>query len=206
MRQSRYIALVLGLALAAPVFAGEKSVEPSSAAVPAPTADLDRWKVDPAYVLGSDDIINVSVWHEPDVSATVTVRPDGKVTLPLLGDVQAAGSSPSALAASLREKLANYINDPQVTVTVTAVNSQRYYIIGEVGHPGTFALPPNTSVLQALANAGAFSAFANVSKIYVLRRENGTERKFPFNYRQVLKGKMLEQNIVLKSGDTIVVP
>jgi len=165
---------------------------------PAPVASPD-------YVIGPEDTLHISVWKEPDLTATLPVRPDGKVSMPLLNDVQAAGLKPMQLADSITEKLRKYIADPRVTVVVTAMNSQRIYVLGEVLHTGAMPLIPGMTVLQALASAG-FTQFANTKGIYVLRVENGKQRKIPFNYKQVIKGEATEQNIILKPGDTIVVP
>lgn len=161
---------------------------------------------DPAYVIGSPDMLSVSVWKEPDISRSVPVRPDGKISLPLIDDVQAAGLTPTQLAASITEKLKKFLMSPQVTVIVTQINSQHIYILGEVSHPGSFSLLPDMRVLQALSRAGGFSEFANLKKIYVLRTESGKQIKYSFNYKEVLKGKKAQQNILLKSGDTIIVP
>lgn len=158
-----------------------------------------------SYIIGSEDTVHIAVWKEPDLTATLPVRPDGKISLPLLDDVQASGLTPMQLAASITEKLKKYVADPRVTVVVTAMNSQKIYILGEVLHSGAMALVPQMTVLQALASAG-FSQFANTKGIYVLRNENGKQQKLPFNYKQVIKGESMGQNIMLKPGDTIVVP
>jgi polysaccharide export outer membrane protein len=157
------------------------------------------------YVIGPDDTLHVTVWKEPDMSATLPVRPDGKISLPLLDDVQAAGLTPLQLKDSIKEKLKKYIADPRVTVVVTAMNSQRVFVTGEVARPGAMALLPNMTVLQALASSG-FTQFANLKAIYLLRVENGQQTKIGFNYKEVVKGRRPEQNIMLKPGDTIVVP
>jgi polysaccharide biosynthesis/export protein len=133
------------------------------------------------------------------------VRADGMISLPLLNDVQAAGLTPMQLAASISEKLKKYITDPHVTVEVTQMNSQRIYVTGEVLHPGAMNRTPDMTVLQALATAG-FSQFANTKAIYVLRSENGKQTKIPVNYKKLVKGDNMQQNVVLKPGDTIVVP
>ena len=161
---------------------------------------------DPNYVIGAQDVLDINVWKEPDVSRTVPVRPDGKISLPLLNDVQAAGLTPAQLAAQVTDSLKKYVTNPQVTVIVTVINSQRVYILGEVTRPGAFPLIPGMSVLQALSSAGGFTQFAKVKSIFVRRFENGKEEKFPFNYREVIGGKKPEQDILLKAGDTIVVP
>jgi polysaccharide biosynthesis/export protein len=157
------------------------------------------------YVIGADDTLHISVWKEPDLNATLPVRPDGKISLPLLDDVQASGLTPMQLAGSIHDKLKKYIADPRVTVVVTAMNSRRLFVTGEVLHPGTMALLPNMTMLQALSSAG-FTQFANPKAIYLLRTENGRQKKIPFNYKQVVKGRRPDENILLKPGDTIVVP
>jgi polysaccharide export outer membrane protein len=161
---------------------------------------------DPNYMIGAQDVLDISVWKEPEVSRTVPVRPDGKISLPLLNDVQAAGLTPSQLAAQLTESLKKFVANPQVTVIVTTINSQRVYIMGEVIRAGAYPLLPGMTVLQGLSSAGGFTQFANLKKIYVLRQENGKQVKLPFNYKEVVGGKNPDQNITLKAGDTIVVP
>jgi polysaccharide export outer membrane protein len=159
----------------------------------------------PTYVIGPDDTLYVNVWKEPDLTATLPVRADGMISLPLLNDVQASGLTPMQLAASITDKLKKYVADPRVTVTVTQMNSQRVYVTGEVSHSGPMPLTPDMTVLQALSSAG-FSQFANTKGIYVLRNENGTQKKYPVNYKKLIKGEDSASNILLKPGDTIVVP
>lgn len=159
----------------------------------------------PEYVIGPEDVLHIAVWKEADFTATLPVRPDGKISLPLLDDVQAAGLTPKQLAVSVTEKLRKYIADPRVTVVVTSINSKRIFLVGEVLHPGATSMLPNMTVLQALSSAG-LSQFANTKRIYVLRTENGKQRKLPVNYRQLVKGEQIEQNYLLQPGDTIVVP
>jgi len=161
---------------------------------------------DPNYLLGAQDVLDVSVWKEPELSREVPVRPDGKISLPLLNDVQAAGLTPIELAAQIRAGLNKYMTNPQVTVIVIEINSQRIYLLGEVARAGAYVLLPGMTVLQALSNAGGFTPFSNLKNIYVLRQENGKQQKLPFNYKEVISGKKTEQNIELKAGDTIVVP
>jgi polysaccharide export outer membrane protein len=161
---------------------------------------------DPNYVIGPQDVIDVNVWKEPDISRTVPVRPDGKISLPLLNDVQAAGMTPAQLGNQITASLKKYVTNPQVTVIVTAINSQRIYVLGEVTRPGAFPLLPGTTVLRGLSSAGGFTQFAKMKGIYVLRLENGKQVKYPFNYKDVVGGKHPEQDILLKAGDTIVVP
>ena len=157
------------------------------------------------YMIGADDTLHISVWKEPDLTETLPVRPDGKISMPLLNDVQAAGLSPTQLSASITEKLKKFITDPRVTVVVTAMNSRRIFVTGEVNHSGPMALLPHMTMLQALSEAG-FTQFANLKGIYLLRTENGRQSKIPFNYKEVVKGKHPEENIMLRPGDTLVVP
>ncbi len=157
------------------------------------------------YVIGADDTLHISVWKEPDLTVSLPVRPDGKISLPLLNDISAAGLTPMQLKDSITEKLKKYIADPRVTVVVTAMNSRRIFVTGEVVHTGAMPLLPNMTMLQALSAAG-FTQFANLKNIYLLRTENGRQVKLPFNYKDVVKGNHPEQNIALKPGDTVVVP
>jgi len=159
----------------------------------------------PDYVIGPLDSLSINVWKEPDLTATIPVRPDGKISLPLLDDVQAAGLTPTELARSLTEKLKKFVADPRVTVVVAAINSKRVYMAGEVSHPGPTPMTPNMTVLQALSSAG-LTQFANTKKIYVLRTVNGKQEKLPVDYRKLLKGEDISRNYVLQPGDTIVVP
>ena len=159
----------------------------------------------PSYLIGAEDTLHISVWKEPELTATLPVRADGKISLPLLNDVQAAGLTPMQLAASITEKLKKYVDDPRVAVVVSQMNSQRFFVTGEVQHTGALPLLPNMTVLQGLATSG-LTQFANTKHIYVLRQVNGVQQKLPVNYNHLVKGKSMSQNIVLKPGDTIVVP
>ncbi len=189
-------ALASGMLAQANGSANKDKPEAVQAGVAASSAD---------YVIGADDTLHISVWKEPDLTATLPVRPDGKISLPLLNDVPAAGLTPLQLGASITEKLKKYISDPHVTVVVTAMNSRRIFVTGEVAHTGAMPLLPNMTMLQVLSSAG-FTQFANVKNIYLLRTENGKQVKLPFNYKEVVKGNHPEQNIMLKPGDTVVVP
>jgi polysaccharide export outer membrane protein len=161
---------------------------------------------DTEYKIGAQDLLRIDVWKEEQLTRTVPVRPDGKVTLPLMNDIQAEGLTPMQLAAVVSEGLKKYINNPQVTVTITEINSRRIYVTGEVARAGAFPLLPNMTVLQALSSSGGFTPFARIKNIYVLRVDNGKQVKHPFNYKEVVKGNNPEQNILLESGDVIVVP
>jgi len=159
----------------------------------------------PEYVIGPEDALHIAVWREADLTASLPVRPDGKISLPLLDDVQAAGLTPKQLADSITEKLKKFLADPRVTVVVTQINSKRIYLVGEVLHVGATPMLPNMTVLQALSSAG-LNQFANTKRIYVLRTQNGKQQKLPVNYRKLVKGEQIEQNYLLQPGDTIVVP
>jgi polysaccharide export outer membrane protein len=181
------------------------AAKPDKAAAPETQAAAAVPAAPPDYVIGPDDMLRITVWKETDMGATLPVRPDGKISLPLLDDIQAAGLTPLQLKDSITVKLKKYIADPRVTVVVTAMNSQRIFVTGEVNHTGAIPLLPNMTMLQALASAG-FTQFANLKGIYLLRTENGHQVKLPFNYKEVVKGRHPEQNIMLKPGDTVVVP
>jgi len=158
------------------------------------------------YKIGPQDVLKIDVWREEQLTRTAPVRPDGKITLPLLNDVQAAGLTPLELAGVITDGLKKFINSPQVTVSISEINSRRIYVTGEVLRPGAFPLLPGMTVLQALSSSGGFTQFARVKNIYVLRTENGKEAKYLFNYKDAIGGKKPEQNIQLQPGDVIVVP
>ena len=198
--------IVVAVAMAVlPAYAQDKNQPAQSAPDTTSTAHKPA-TTDSKYAIGPQDVIDIAVWKEPELTRTVPVRPDGKISLPLLNDVQAAGLTPAQLAEQITESLKKYVTDPQVTVIVTQINSQRIYILGEVNRAGAYPLLPNMNVLQGLSSAGGFTQFANLKKIYVLRTENGKQTKYPFNYKEVTNGKSADQNIILKAGDTIMVP
>jgi polysaccharide export outer membrane protein len=182
------------------LLAWSQEATPAKSPAGAPTPQVSA-----SYKIGPDDTLFISVWKEPDLTNSLPVRADGMISMPLLNDVQAAGLTPMQLGDSITEKLKKFISDPHVTVVVTQMNSQRIYVTGEVTHSGAVPLLPDMTVLQALAGAG-FSQFANTKGIYVLRTENGTQKRYPVNYKKLVKGEVPEQNIFLKPGDTIVVP
>lgn len=161
---------------------------------------------DKNYIIGPEDVLNIDVWKQPNLSRTVPVRPDGKISLPLLGDIQAAGVTPTELGNSVQKMLQKYVSNPQVTVIVTAINSQRIYVLGEVNRPGAEQLFPNMTPLQALSAAGGFTQFAKRNQVYVLRREGSKEKRYKFNYKAALQGDPSRQPIILRPGDTIIVP
>ena len=157
------------------------------------------------YLIGVEDVLSVSVWKQPELSKNVNVRPDGKITVPLIGDLQAAGKSPHQLAASITEGLARFINEPIVTITVEQINSFKVYMIGEIGKQGELALKRRMRLLQAIAMAGGLSPYAS-KNIVVVRDEGGREVRTEIDYRKVVSGERPELNIYLKPGDTIIAP
>jgi polysaccharide export outer membrane protein len=200
-RRGLLSALLLLCLLPAGAQEGASTQKPEATPKPAAPATSDA-----GYIIGPQDVLRIDVWKEPDISRVIPVRPDGKISVPLLNDVQASGLTAMQLATSLREGLSKYLNNPQVTVTVAEINSRRIYITGEVTRPGALPLLPNMTVLQALASGGGFTQFARLKNIYVMRTEDGKQVKHPFNYKEVVKGNLAEQNILLQSGDVIVVP
>jgi len=156
------------------------------------------------YIIGPEDSLQITVWKEPTLSGTVPVRPDGMISMVLVGDLPAAGLTPMALSTDISQRLKKYIQDPVVTVVVLGVNSQRIFLVGEVGKVGPLMLTPGMTALQAIVTAGGLTQFANSKRIYILRTVAGKEQKLPFNYKQALKGD--NQGISLLPGDTIVVP
>ncbi len=162
---------------------------------------------DDSFVIGNDDLLAINVWKEPDISRQVPVRSDGKISLPLVGEVNAAGETPLKLEQDLAARLKNYIDEPEVTVIVQQINSQKFNILGQVNHPGSFSLANAATVLDAIALAGGFRDFAKQKSIYVLRANaDGSETRIPFNYKQVVKGQNPAQNVKLQPRDTVVVP
>ena len=162
---------------------------------------------DDSFVIGANDVLAINVWKEPDVSRSVPVRSDGKISLPLAGEVQAAGVTPLKLEQDIASKLQSYISEPEVTVIVQQINSQKFNILGMVNKPGSYSVTNSSTVLDAIAAAGGFRDFAKQKSIYVLRQNvDGTKSRMPFNYKDVVKGKSSEENIKLQPNDTIVVP
>jgi polysaccharide biosynthesis/export protein len=156
------------------------------------------------YIIGPQDSLQVTVWKEPTLSGTIPVRPDGMISMVLVGDLPAAGMTPMALSADISQRLKKYIQDPVVTVVVLGVESQRIFLVGEVTKVGPLMLTPGMTTLQAIVTAGGLTQFANSKHIYILRKVAGKEQKMPFNYKLALKGD--NQGVSLLPGDTIVVP
>ena len=158
------------------------------------------------YTIGADDVMSVVFWRDKDMSSEVTVRPDGKITLPLLNDIDAAGLTPTQLKDRIAEEAKKYVTDPTVTVEVKAINSRKVYITGEVRKPGLYPLTGSMTVLQLIAIAGGLDDYAKGDKISIVRNEGGQQASFKFNYKELLKQRNLQQNIELKPGDSILVP
>jgi polysaccharide biosynthesis/export protein len=191
------------------VSAQQQSANNHALAAPAATADESTPKPADAekYIIGSDDVLAVSVWKEPEISRTVPVRSDGKITLPLIGEMVAGGRTPKAVEAEIRERLKKFMADPEVTVIVQEVRSQTFNVLGEVARPGSYSLAKRVTVLDAIALAGGFRDFAKKKQMYVLRvQANGEQARLPFNYNDVIKGKTPQQNVELQPRDTGVVP
>jgi polysaccharide export outer membrane protein len=162
---------------------------------------------DDKFIIGEDDVLGINVWKEPDVSRSVPVRSDGMISLPLAGEVQAAGHTPLQLEQDIAKKLASYISEPQVTVIVQQINSQKFNILGQVTKPGAYTLTNNATVLDAIALAGGFRDFAKQKSIYILRQNaDGSQQRLPFNYKDVIKGHNVDQNCKIQPRDTIIVP
>src|SRR5271169_187488 len=179
---------------------------PHNSEQPAQSPDVSKAH-DSTFVIGNDDVLAINVWKEPDVSRSVPVRSDGKISLPLVGEVQAAGQTPLKLEQEIAARLKNYVSEPEVTVIVQQINSQKFNILGQVNHPGSYPIANSATVLDAIALAGGFKDFAKQKSIYILRQNaDGTQTRMPFNYKDVVKGQNPAQNIKIQPRDTIVVP
>jgi polysaccharide biosynthesis/export protein len=225
MTKQRNVILAAGLAgllLAVPAFAQTEKSQDASRPQPTQTAsakgapertDDPSGSVKPIaedrskdYVIGPDDVLDVSVWKEQDLTRSLQVRPDGKISMPLIGDVQAAGMTAGQLGKTIGDKLKKYLTAPQVTVILTQINSQKVYVMGEVTRPGAYPVLPGMTILQAISSAGGLTQFANTKKIFLMRNEDHVQAKYPFSYKDVLDGRKAEENLPVKAGDTIVVP
>jgi polysaccharide biosynthesis/export protein len=185
---------------AAPATASPAPAVPPGQAVPAgvtPPSD---------YTIGADDVLEVIVWREKDLSAEVKVRPDGKVSLPLVNDIQAGGLTPEAFRAAVTTAVTKFVEAPSVTVIVKQINSRQVFVMGEVVKPGTYPLTAPTTVLQLLAQAGGPTPYAKIDEIGVMRTVDGKTTRHLFNYKEVSRGRKIEQNILLRPGDTVIIP
>jgi|307.fasta_scaffold257449_2 polysaccharide export outer membrane protein len=200
IRSARSMLLMLALVGIAATIADQSGAQDPKAEVAAEAA------ADPSYRMGPEDVLDIAVWKEEALKKEVVVRPDGGMSFPLVGDLQAAGKTVVELRDELAKKLAKFIPEPVVSVAVLRVASQKIYVIGRVNKPGDFTVGRYLDVLQALSMAGGLTPFADASDIRVMRRENGKQLVLPFDYSKVSRGENLEQNIPLRTGDVIVVP
>jgi polysaccharide export outer membrane protein len=195
------IVALLAPALISPAQDKTPAEQPAAQTAAQPPAPV----VPDSYVIGASDVVMVTVYKEPTLSSGMLVRPDGMITLPLLGDIQAAGKTPLQLADDVTAKLKKFVQDPNVTVTLTAMNSKKVYLIGEIGKTGPMEMTAGMTLLQAIASAGGLTPYANAKKIYILRTEGGKQKKIFVQYKQALRGDE-SRNLPLNPGDTIVVP
>ena len=185
------------VASAAVIDAQQRSATPSATSVAVTPPD---------YVIGPDDVLSILIWREKDMSLDVTVRPDGKISLPLINDIVAAGLTPEQLRKQVVEQAEKLVEDAQATVIVKTINSRRVFITGQVEKPGSYALTTRMTVLQLIAMAGGLKEFAKSNRIVTMRNDGGREERFIFDYNEVVEGKNLQQNLEMKPGDTVVVP
>ncbi len=205
---------MLALALAVPALGWQetasKKTEPEKAAAAKAKPEITSKPappVDPDYLIGIDDVLAVNVWREAEMSRVVSVRPDGKITLPLLGEFEAGGQTPKKLEEAILKKLQTLVTNPEVSVIVQEIRSQKYNVVGEVAKPGTYMISGTTTILDAIAMAGGFKEFARPKKMYILRKQrDGSTVRIAVNYAKVIKGEAPEQNIKLETRDTVVVP
>jgi len=199
------IALVAG-ALIAPIALFAQVTEKPARAIAATSPSSASVVVPGDYALGAEDVIGILFWREQDMSGDVTVRPDGMITLPLIGDVRVAGVRPEELKAQIEKAASKFITEPNVTIVVRQINSRKVFITGEVKTPGAYPLTAPRTVMQLIAIAGGLTEYADGNAITVMRTENGRQKSYRFHYNDVARGKALAQNIVLLPGDTVVVP
>jgi polysaccharide export outer membrane protein len=203
--------IVLSISLMAQALGAGSSAGAVQSAAAAPSQDQpDAAASKPhndSFIIGNDDMLAISVWKEPDLTKSIPVRSDGKISMPLVGEIQATGRTPLQLEEDIAAKLQSFITAPEVTVIVEQVNSKKFNILGEVSKPGSYSLALAPTVVDAIATAGGLRDFAKRNGIYILRQDaGGKETRIPFNYKDFLKGKHIEQNIKLEPRDTIIVP
>jgi polysaccharide biosynthesis/export protein len=187
--------------------AQSSSTKPDPESHEPPSANAAVKPHDDTFIIGNTDVLAINVWKEPEISRTLPVRSDGRISMPLVGEIQAAGRTPLQLEQEISTRLKEFISNPEVTVMVEQINSQKFNILGMVQKPGSYPLTLTTTVLDAIAAAGGFRDFAKQKNIYVLRQDpKGGETRIPFNYKEVIKGQHSAQNIKLQPNDTIVVP
>jgi polysaccharide biosynthesis/export protein len=208
------VLIVVGIALSPNVLRAQATgtsnmvgaVQPPSAdSTKTPSMDTHT-QVGPGYIIGAGDVLSINVWRETEISQKLVVRPDGMITIPLVGDVQAIGQTPEQLADVVSKRLESVLTSPQVSVIVAEIHSKFYIVVGQVAKPGQYPLTRPTTVLEAVSNAGGFRDFAKTSKMYVLHLDNGKRVRVPFNYNEVVKAKKAQQDFEISTGDAIVVP
>jgi polysaccharide export outer membrane protein len=206
--RSTSLLVVLLIAMLTLAQAQSQAPAPSNPTTPAAKDQAPAGKAhDDTYAIGADDVLAINVWKEPELTRAVPVRSDGKISLPLIGELQAAGSTPKQLEEDIAKKLTSYVSEPEVTVIVQEIRSRKFNVLGMVARPGSFPITHTMTVLDAIAVAGGFRDFAKQKSIYVLRQQpDGTQARLPFNYKDVVKGKSIEQNVKLQPGDTVVIP
>ncbi|HLW88584.1 MAG TPA: polysaccharide biosynthesis/export family protein [Terriglobales bacterium] len=201
---------VLPTCLAAQTAAGNGTAQgnaPAKVDATSHASDASGKAHDDTFVIGNDDVLAINVWNEKEISRSVPVRSDGRISLPLVGEVQATGRTPLKLEEEITAKLKSFIAEPEVTVIVQQINSQKFNILGMVNKPGSYLISNSATILDAIALAGGFRDFAKQKNVYVLRQNpDGTQARLLFNYKDVVKGKNAEQNVKLQPRDTIVVP
>ena len=180
--------------------------EPAAAQAPPANSSAKSAVDSRTYVIGENDILDIDVWKEKELTRSIPVRPDGKISLPLIGEIPASGMTPLQLQEDIARRLKDFLANPAVTVIVTDPRSHHFNVMGQVVKPGSYPLSQSTTVLDAISLAGGFRDFAKETKVYVLRNVAGTQTRLPFNYKDAIKGKNPEKNVVLQPGDTVVVP
>jgi polysaccharide export outer membrane protein len=200
------LAMTAPSAAQSPAAAKTNAAAPVAAAVPAAATSATAVNVPAEYIIGPDDVMKVEFWRDKDMSSEVTVRPDGKISLPLINEIQAAGLTPAQLKDRISEEAKKYVEDPTVTVEVKTINSRKVFITGEVTKKGAYPITGSLTVLQLISIAGGLGDYAKSEKITIVRNEGGKQVAFKFNYKEVINSQKLAQNIELKPGDTVVVP
>ena len=207
MKNTYPLLVLLALFSLGPVALGQTEAPSRIAAPTNPTAQSNAPLVDQEFIIGTGDVLAINVWKETEISRVVPVRPDGRFSLPLIGEVQASGRTTRQLESEITEKLKDYVSEPEVTVIVQEIRSQRFNVLGMVMRPGSYTLTKPMTVIDAIALAGGFRDFAKQKDIYVLRRDAaGKQTRLPFNYKDVVKGQSHGQNLELESNDTVIVP
>jgi polysaccharide export outer membrane protein len=205
----KLIALAQGVVLAVGFASVERVAAQSTAASPVPATTTNGapvLKTPPGYVIGPEDVLTIVFWREKDLSGDVIVRPDGRISLPLLNEFEASGLTPDQLREKILTAADQYVQEPNLTIVVKQINSRRVYITGMVHKPGPYSLMAPTTVVQLLAMAGGLQDYAEKKNIVVMRTVDGSPVSYRFNYKEVIDGKNLKQNIELKPGDTVIVP